>query len=140
MAIYGDSPVDPFASPSPPPRRLDDAPTPFEVLNVTVPLGSRWPDWRWTQQSAVFHAPGLPMLVIDDLDKDGLIAVLAVLYEQADALHAQAAEDEEGAVSSAVAWAYRELDVPHVRACTATAWLHATPLVRRLRLLLRSSD
>ena len=137
MAIY-DHPVDPFGCPSPPPRRLDDAATPYAVLDATVPLGSRWPEWRWTQQSAVFTAPGLPMLVIDDLDKDGLVAVLALIYEQADVLHAQAAEDEEAAVSSALAWAYRELAVPHVRATSATSWLHSTTLVRALRDRLRA--
>lgn len=137
MALY-DHPTDPFASPSPPPRRLDDAAVPYENLAVTVPLGSRWPEWRCLLQTEVFMAPGLPALVIDELDPDGLVGVLAVIYEHADALHVQAAEDEEAAVSSALAWAFRELQVPHARACTATAWVHTTPLVRCLRNLLRS--
>lgn len=138
MAIYDDHPVDPFGCPAPRPRRLDDARTSYEVLDATVPLGTRWPDWRWTQQSVVFTAPGLPVLVIEDLDREGVVAVLAVLYEHADALHAQAAQDEEAAVSSALAWTFRELAVPHVRACTATAWLHSTTLVRALRNRLRA--
>lgn len=139
MAIY-DLPTDPFASPSPQPRRLDDASVLYEVLDVTVPLGTRWPEWRLLMQTHVFAAPGLPVLVPDDLDADGLVGVLALLYEHADALHLQAAEDEEAAVSSALAWAFRQLQVPHVRACTATAWLHTTPLVRHVRSRLRAQQ
>jgi hypothetical protein len=55
----------------------------------------------WTE---VFMAPGLATLLIDDLDADGLVAVLSVLYKHADALLAQAAEDEKAAVSSALAY------------------------------------
>lgn len=138
MAFY-DHPIDPFASPSPPPRRLDDAAVPYESLAMSVPLGSRLPDWRYLFQAEVFVAPFLPVLVIDHLYLTGLVGVLAVIYEHADALHAQAAEDEEAAVSSALAWAFQQWQVPHVRACTATAWLHTTPLVRRLRQRLRFS-
>ena len=136
MSLY-DSPIDPFASPPPPPRRLDDAAVPYERLDVLVPLGSRWPDWRWLLRTDTLHLPGLPPLVIDDLDPAGLVGVLAVVYEHADAFHVQAAEDEEAAVSSALAWAFQELRVPHVRTCTATAWLHATPLVRYVHARLR---
>lgn len=40
-------------------------------------------------------------------------------------LHAQAAEDEEAAVSSALAWAFQQWQVPHVRACTLRQRLRA---------------
>lgn len=133
MSLYDDDPIDPFASPTHPARRLDDAPVPYAVLDQTVPLGIRWPDWRWLLQTDVFLAPGLPPLLIDDIDADGLAAVVAVLFENVTTLHAQAAAEEKKALSSATAWMYRELDIATVAACNPTAWLDTTPLMRRLR-------
>lgn len=133
MGIY-DEPSDPFASPKPPRavRRLDDAHLPYDLLDEKVPLGSRWPDWRLLLHGDTFVTPRLALQIVD-LDIDDLVAVLATIYEQGDHLHQQAAHDEDQAVSSALAWTFRELRVRYIRECSAIEWLHTTPLVRHIR-------
>lgn len=47
-------------------------------------------------------------------------------------LHQQAIHDENGATSSALAWACISLGVPHTGDLHPLVWLHSTPLMRRL--------
>ncbi len=49
-------------------------------------------DWRGLLPTEVYVIPGLPVLVIDELGTEGLVAVLASLHEQADAIRSAAPE------------------------------------------------
>ena len=111
---------------------LDDAPSPVaEVEDRCHPLPSG-PDWRLLLQTDHWvHADGRTVRLVDMTETD-LVALHAHITDKATVLHAQAAECEQAATSSAVAWMFHNLNIALIGDIHPLIWLGTTPLMRWL--------
>ena len=128
-----DDDVDPFGIPGRPDLSLDDAAVSYDELNRQVSLIDRTPDWRTLMCSCRWYrTDGVPVC-LTAMPTRQMEALIAMLEEQCEELHAQAAADEKAAMSSAMRWAHQAICVPFISDVSPAAWLESMPLVRAIR-------
>lgn len=111
---------------------LDDAPQPYEALQADVPLTSRFPDWRTLHQTVVWLTSKGEGIPLDEMHPADVEALLDAVRSDALDWHAQAASDEWYATSTAMRWAYQQLDVLMIGETHPQVWLNSTPLIREM--------
>jgi hypothetical protein len=111
---------------------LDDAVLTLEELGDRYSWFDRFPEWRVLYQTRLWVNGNREGMVLDDLPSDDLLALQAYLRSLAPTLHAQAAQDEEYALSSAMRWTCHALGIPLVNAHHPLVWLDSTPLMWEL--------
>jgi hypothetical protein len=122
------------ASPEPFPDgiSLDDAILTYEELGDRYTWFDRFPEWRVLYQTGLWVNGNREGVLLDDLTQEDLLALQAYLRSLAPGLHAQAALDEDYALSSALRWTCHTLGIPLVSAHHPLIWLDSTPLMRDL--------
>jgi hypothetical protein len=112
---------------------LDDAALPYEHLQETVPITSRWPDWRVLHQDLIWLTSNGEAHPLDQMHTADLEALLTAIRSDALQWHGQASCDEWYATSSAMRWAYEELGVLMIGETHPQTWLNSTPLIREMQ-------
>lgn len=112
-------------------RCLDDAWVCYDDLDNRF-ADARWPNPRILLQDREWITADGDHVPLTDFDAEDAQALTDALRSEAVPLHVQAAVDEHYTMSSALAWAYRELCIPLVKQEHPLIWLDAQPLMRAL--------
>ena len=118
---------------------LDDG---VEIPGFLDPFGlwTRWPEPRVLEQTVVWISPDRTTVRLDQLGTDGLYSILRQLHDHVDAWYKIAVQDEFAALSSALAWTYKSLDVRMVAEMHPLIWMESTALVREIRASLEQNN
>jgi hypothetical protein len=98
----------------------------------TLGKSSDWPDPRILYQNKYWCGPDGVLCPLDQMDVESMESLLSLIIGDVKVWHQIAADFEMLTMSTAMQWAYEELNIPFILDLYPDSWLESTELYREL--------